>query len=64
VTAEIFKEAVADYLPPRDTTMLEYMELLAVFEASRRAMVPERLRDLSAAELNERLRALRVELRI
>jgi AAA+ superfamily predicted ATPase len=64
VTAEIFQQAVADYLPPRDTRMLEYMELLAVFETSRRSLVPERLRHLSGAELNERLRALRSELRI
>lgn len=64
VTVEIFQQAVADYLPPRDTRMLEYMELLAVFETSRRSLVPERLRHLSGAELNERLRALRSELRI
>jgi transitional endoplasmic reticulum ATPase len=64
VTAEIFQQAVADYLPPRDTRMLEYMELLAVFETSRRSLVPERLRHLSGTELNERLRALRSELRI
>ncbi|MGH8585188.1 MAG: ATP-binding protein [Gammaproteobacteria bacterium] len=64
VTVEIFQRAVADYLPPRDTRMLEYMELLAVFETSRRSLVPERLRHLSGAELNERLRALRSELRI
>jgi transitional endoplasmic reticulum ATPase len=64
VTAEIFQQAVADYLPARDTRMLEYMELLAVFETSRRSLVPERLRHLSGAELNERLRALRSELRI
>jgi len=64
VTTEIFQQAVADYLPPRDTRMLEYMELLAVFETSRRSLVPERLRHLSGAELNERLRALRSELRI
>lgn len=64
VTTEIFQQAVADYLPPRDTRMLEYMELLAVFETSRRSLVPERLRHLSGTELNDRLRALRSELRI
>ncbi|MGH8569245.1 MAG: AAA family ATPase, partial [Gammaproteobacteria bacterium] len=64
VTTEIFQQAVADYLPPRDTRMLEYMELLAVFETSRRSLVPERLRHLSGPQLNERLRALRSELRI
>ncbi len=62
--AEIFAQAIADYLPPRDTRMLEYMELLAVFEASRRSMVPERFRHLTSEKLNEKLRALRAELRV
>ena len=32
--------AIDDYLPSRDVKMLEYMELLAVFEASNRRMLP------------------------
>jgi transitional endoplasmic reticulum ATPase len=64
VTPEVFAQAIADYLPPRDTRMLEYMELLAVFESSRRSLVPERLRHLTAQELNDRLRALRAELQL
>jgi SpoVK/Ycf46/Vps4 family AAA+-type ATPase len=64
VTPAIFTQAIADYLSPRDTHMLEYMELLAVFEASRRSMVPERFRRLTSEELNEKLRALRVALRL
>jgi ribosomal protein L29 len=44
--------------------MLEYMELLAVFESSRRSLVPEHLRPLTAQELNDRLRALRAELQL
>src|SRR5262249_24982473 len=34
VTPEIMSRAIADYLPARDNSMLEYMELLAVFESS------------------------------
>ena len=64
VTPAVFAQAIADYLPPRDTRMLEYMELLAVFESSRRSLVPERLRHLTAQELNDRLRALRAELQL
>jgi ATPases of the AAA+ class len=64
VTPELFAEAIADYLPPRDTRMLEYMELLAVFETSRRSMVPERFRYLTNEELNDKLRALRAELKL
>ena len=33
-----------DYLPSRDVQMLEYMELLAVFEASNRRMLPQEVR--------------------
>src|SRR5262249_45193562 len=35
-----FRKAIGDYLPSRDVEMLEYMELLAVFEASNRRMLP------------------------
>jgi hypothetical protein len=64
VTAELFAQAVTDYLPPRDTDMLEYMELLAVFETSRRSMLPARYREVTPEALNERLRRMRLELGI
>jgi transitional endoplasmic reticulum ATPase len=51
--------AIADYLPSRDEEMLEYMELVAVFEASSRRMLPRKYAQLSAAELQARLLALR-----
>ncbi|MFH1807810.1 MAG: AAA family ATPase [Pseudomonadota bacterium] len=51
--------AVLDYLPSRDITMLEYMELLAVFEASNKSMLPARYAELSSEELNERLQLAR-----
>lgn len=59
VTAEIFDRAFQDYLPSRDSAMLEYMELLAVFESSSRTMLPKRYRDISLDQLQERLRVLR-----
>lgn len=64
LTSELFASAITDYLPSRDQRMLEYMELLAVFETSRRALLPERFRNLPAEELGARLSALRAELRI
>ncbi|MCB1152692.1 MAG: ATP-binding protein [Deltaproteobacteria bacterium] len=64
VTAEIFAQAVGDYLPSREALMLEYMEMLAVFEASNRRLLPKKYRDLSAEDLNERLMALRRALAI
>jgi transitional endoplasmic reticulum ATPase len=59
VTLDHFAEAVRDYLPSRDLDMLEYMELLAVFEASNRRMLPRKYADLSVDELQQRLAALR-----
>ncbi|HVH36120.1 MAG TPA: hypothetical protein VM847_18635, partial [Tahibacter sp.] len=59
-----FEHAVADYVPARDAGMLEYMEMLAVFEASRRSLLPQRYRDMSTGEFTARLRELKRELRI
>jgi len=54
-------QALADYLPSRDVKMLEYMELLAVFEASNRKMLPKKYQTMSADELQARLELLRLE---
>jgi transitional endoplasmic reticulum ATPase len=59
-----FERAIGDYVPARDAGMLEYMEMLAVFEASRRSMLPQRYRDMSQDDFNARLRELKRELRI
>ena len=55
LTVDVMTRAVQDYLPSRDVEMLEYMELLAVFEASNRRMLPKRYADLSVDELQARL---------
>ena len=52
-------QAIADYLPSRDVEMLEYMELLAVFEASNRRMLPAKYARLTLDELQERLARLK-----
>ncbi len=54
-------QAMADYLPSRDGKMLEYMELLAVFEASNRQMLPKKYQNMTAQELQARLDVLRLE---
>ena len=64
VDVDTFAQAVADYVPARDAGMLEYMEMLAVFEASRRSMLPQRYRDMPQETFNQRLRELKRELRI
>jgi transitional endoplasmic reticulum ATPase len=59
VTAEIFARAIDDFMPPQETTMVRYMEMLAVAETSRRSLLPERFRTLSAREVQEQLAELR-----
>jgi SpoVK/Ycf46/Vps4 family AAA+-type ATPase len=54
-----FAEAIRDYLPSRDVEMLEYMELVAVFEASNRRMLPKKYAELGVDELNRKLSGLR-----
>jgi ATP-dependent 26S proteasome regulatory subunit len=59
VDGEILERAVRDYLPSRDEAMLRFMELLAVFEASNRRMLPPKYRDLSNEDLDRALREAR-----
>lgn len=60
VTADVLERAVADYLPSRDDAMLRYMELLAVFEASNRRMLPPKYRGMSNEDLDVALREARL----
>jgi AAA+ superfamily predicted ATPase len=53
--------AVRDYLPSRDVLMLEYMELLAVFEASNRRMLPKKYADVPVEELQSKMAVLRAQ---
>ncbi len=55
-------QAAKDVIPSRDTRMLEYMEMLAVFECSARRMLPDRYRELATDEVQQRLDALRLQL--
>jgi SpoVK/Ycf46/Vps4 family AAA+-type ATPase len=59
VLAGNFLSAAADYFPSRDVELLEYMELLAVFEASSRRLLPAKYAGMSPEELDQRLRRLR-----
>jgi SpoVK/Ycf46/Vps4 family AAA+-type ATPase len=59
VTADHLARAAADYFPSRDTEMLEYMELLAVFESSSRRLLPAKFANVTPEELDARLRLLR-----
>ena len=61
VTRDHLVQAIADYMPSRDSKMLEYMELLAVFEASNRKMLPRKYQTMSGEELESRLELLRLQ---
>jgi hypothetical protein len=60
VTAEHFQRAASDYFPSRDNELLEYMELLAVFESSSRRLLPAKYASMTPEELDARLRSLRL----
>ncbi len=54
--------AIEDYIPSRDTVMMEYMSTLGVFECSSRKLLPPRYRDVDTEELNRRVREMRMKL--
>jgi SpoVK/Ycf46/Vps4 family AAA+-type ATPase len=60
VTAPHFIRAAADYFPSRDVELLEYMELLAVFESSSRRFLPKKYAATTPEELDAKLRLLRM----
>lgn len=62
VTEALFARAVEDFLPPREIAMLRFMEMLAVFETSRRSLLPERFRSLTPQQVQEQLSELRRQL--
>ncbi|MCM8595436.1 ATP-binding protein [Accumulibacter sp.] len=59
VSEELFAEACADFMPPQETAMVRYMEMLAVAETSRRSLLPPRFSSLSAGEIQRQLAELR-----
>jgi transitional endoplasmic reticulum ATPase len=62
MSSEDLMTAVGDVIPSRDTRMLEFMEMLAVFESSSRRMLPERFAELSTEQVQQRLDELRDKL--
>ncbi len=53
------ERAIEDVVPTRDYHMIEYMEMLAVFESSSKSMLPEKYRDLDAHAIQETLDVMR-----
>ncbi len=62
VTKEFFTKAAEDYFPSRDIELLDYMELLAVFESSSRRFLPLKYADLTPELLDQKLRELRLRI--
>ena len=54
--------AIQDVVPTRDFRMIEYMEMLAVFESSSRSMLPEKFQDLDQQTIQEQLDIMRSRL--
>ena len=59
ITSAIFEMAVADFMPPQETQMIDFMEMLAVFETSRRSMLPDRFKNMTPQEVQQQLQVLR-----
>jgi transitional endoplasmic reticulum ATPase len=59
VTSSHFIRAAEDYFPSRDGELLEYMELLAIFETSSRRLLPARYQQMAPEQLDARMRQLR-----
>ena len=55
--AAALTRACTDFMPPQERDMIEFMELLAVSETSRRSMLPKRFRDMAMADIQSNLLA-------
>ncbi|NOY28437.1 MAG: ATP-binding protein [Oligoflexia bacterium] len=55
ITQEHLDQAAEDVIPSRDNRMLEFMEMLAVFECTSRRMLPDRFKDLDTVAVQDRL---------
>ena len=64
VDERLFVLAVDDFMPPREIAMLRYMEMLAVFETSRRSLLPQRFRMMSPEQVQEKLAELRLHIKL
>ena len=64
LSAAILARAIDDFMPPQEVAMVAYMEMLAVAETSRRSLLPQRFRALSAAEVQTRLADLRRQINL
>lgn len=62
VSADDLVAAIDDFIPNRNRRMIEFMELLAVFECSSRRLLPEVYSKIDTESLQERLEELKAGL--
>lgn len=55
--------AIEEYMPTKDTKVIEFMEMLAVSEASRKSMLPEKYKTMSSESITKKLAELKVGMR-
>jgi len=56
---QALQRAKDDFMPPQERDMIDFMELLAVSETSRRSLLPARFQTLSLDDIQTRLRGAR-----
>lgn len=59
LSKEIMEAAAQDFMPPQERDMIEFMELLAVSETSRRSLLPQRYRSMALADIQSQLQNAR-----
>ena len=59
VTNEDLAFVASEFIPARDDLAVEYQELVAAREATSRAMIPSRFRNMTSGEISRRLEVLR-----
>ncbi len=55
-------DALHDFMPTRETKMIEYMQWLAISEASNRRLLPQRFESISVEEVQRKLAQARLAL--
>jgi SpoVK/Ycf46/Vps4 family AAA+-type ATPase len=63
VTNDDLAKVGSEFTPARDDLAVEYQELVAAREATTRAMIPPRFREMNADEIARRIEALRLIIR-
>jgi ATP-dependent 26S proteasome regulatory subunit len=63
VTNDVLASVASEFTPARDDQAIEYQELVAAREATSRAMIPARFKNMTSEEIARRLEILRLLIR-